>query len=74
MEAVTGVYIISSQDAGGQSLIHIPEEDTLPFPDAGPPTPQPSLPHQIGEPDSTHILQRGSSFVSKMKELAKQVR
>ena len=27
----------------------------------------------MGESDSTHILQRGSSFVSKMKELAKQV-
>ena len=71
------------QEGGGHSLIHVPEETILPFPDAGLPTPDsppPSPPHttaddghQIGESDSVHTLQRGSSFVSKMKELARQV-
>lgn len=66
-------HSLSSEVAEGQSLVHIPEEDTLPFPDAGLPATEP--PNKTGDnvEDSTPTLQRGSSFVSKMKELAKQV-
>jgi hypothetical protein len=58
-------HVLSPQDVREQSLGHIPEEFVLPFPDAG-------LPHSRHQLDSAH-LQKGSSFITKMRELAKQV-
>ena len=50
-------------------LVHIPEEVILPFPDVG-------LPSDVvyDRPQSLTHSQRASSFVTKMKELAKQVK
>lgn len=57
---------ILSQEAREQSLRFIPETDILPFPDAG-------LPEATQVSVATSPIPRSSSFVSKMKELARQV-